>query len=945
MSKVRVYELAKETGLHNKEVLRRLSELGIDAKSHSSSVEDAEAQRFLDSLGKSQAEKQAEEEARRKREQEELERYRKMTAAAPPEKKKAAKVLPPHLRKQQEEAERAAAASGGVSTPAAPERTDAPAPQAPAAEQQQEAPAGDQSPAPAAEQQQAPAAEAQAPAAKAEPSSGEDTGAEGGESGTPRKRMPGAPPPRLKPGEVPLRPPSQRSGGATPPPTVTGGGVSPKRRQEHNLPREGSGKRSIPPPLRKAPARPQQPSGGRGAPAGGRGAPSRGGGAPGRSGSPYRQPVGRGGPGGGPGGGPPASKGGPGGGGPGGGPGKGSGAPSGKTRRKKRRDRQQPEEQQFQARPQRRDVPLEEQIKTGRVQILPGITVGELADKLGVPGAALVKKLFEMGEMATVQQSLPEDTLEILGAELGFDVYVMSEEEAEFGVEQPDRPEDLEPRPPVITVLGHVDHGKTLLLDAIRETDVAGGEAGGITQHIGAYQITHAGEPITFIDTPGHEAFTAMRARGAQVTDIAILVVAADDGVMPQTVEAINHAKQAGVPIVVAINKVDKENAQPEKVKGQLTEYELVAEDYGGDVPMVEVSAKSRQGLDDLLEILTLQAELLELQANPTKAGRGRVIEAYLDKGRGPVATVLVQAGTLRRSDILVAGEAEGRIRAMFDEDGEQVDEATPGMPVQILGMNDVPEAGDEFRVVDSERIARDIGERRAERHRRAELAEQSRPKTLEDLTAEVEAGEKATLNVIIKADVSGSAEALEDALTKLELEEVQVDVIHKGVGAVNLSDVRLAETSDAIVVAFNVRPDANAREELESSGVDLRTYKIIYEAIEDIERAVKGLLAPEFREQVIGEAEVREIFKVPRVGFVFGCMVTNGVVRRDAGVRVIREGVVVAEDEMSSLKRFQDDVREVAQGYECGIGLQKFQDVKEGDVIEAFETVEVERA
>ena len=926
MSKVRVYELAKETGLHNKEVLRRLADLGIDAKSHSSSVEEAEAQRFLDSLGKSQAEKQAEEEARRKKEQEELERYRQMSAGAPPEKKKAAKVLPPHLRKQQEEAE---AAKSAAATPAADDE-----PAAPAAAETAETPADEQAEAPAAKAEPATADDTgtEAPAAKAEPATADDTGTEG-DTGAKKKRMPGAPPPRLKPGEVPLRPPSQRSGPASPPPTVTGGTVERKRRQEHNLPREGSGKRSIPPPLRKAPARPQQPQ--RGAPAARGGPPSRGGGAPGRSGSPYRQPVGRGGPGGGK----------PGGGGPGGGgPGKGSGAPSGKTRRKKRRDKQQPEEQQLQSRPQRRDVPLEEQIKTERVQILPGITVGELADKLGVPGAALVKKLFEMGEMATVQQSLPEDTLEILGAELGFDVYVMSEEEAEFGVEQPDRPEDLVPRPPVITVLGHVDHGKTLLLDAIRETDVAGGEAGGITQHIGAYQITHDGTPITFIDTPGHEAFTAMRARGAQVTDIAILVVAADDGVMPQTVEAINHAKQAKVPIVVAINKVDKENAQPEKVKGQLTEYELVAEDYGGDVPMVEVSAKSHQGLDDLLEILTLQAELLELQANPTKSARGRVIEAYLDKGRGPVATVLVQAGTLKRSDILVAGEAEGRVRAMFDEDGEQVDEATPGMPVQILGMNDVPEAGDEFRVVESERVARDIGERRAERHRRAELAEQSRPKTLEDLTAEVEAGEKATLNVIIKADVSGSAEALEDALTKLELEEVQVDVIHKGVGAVNLSDVRLAETSDAIVVAFNVRPDANAREELESSGVDLRTYKIIYEAIEDIERAVKGLLAPEFREQVIGEAEVREIFKVPRVGFVFGCMVTNGVVRRDAGVRVIREGVVVAEDEMSSLKRFQDDVREVAQGYECGIGLQKFQDVKEGDVFEAFETVEVER-
>jgi translation initiation factor IF-2 len=752
--------------------------------------------------------------------------------------------------------------------------------------------------------------------------------------------MPGAPPPRLAKGEVPLRPNLPK-----PPPTVTGEAPEARRRQESNLPLEGSGKRHIPPPVKSAPARPQRPDapaarGGPGAPAGGprRGAPAgaRGGpGGGGRPGSPYRQ-------GGAPGGGPPARGapvGGPGGGGaPGGGGGPRS---TGKTRRK---DKRSPQEQELDRAPRLRDLPIEEQIKVDRVEILPGITVGELADKLDVAGAALVKKLFQMGEMVTVQQTLPDDTLEILGEELGFSVYFLSDEEVEFGVEEPDDPELLEPRPPVVTVMGHVDHGKTLLLDAIRSTDVVSGEAGGITQHIGAYQVHHNGAPITFIDTPGHEAFTAMRARGAQVTDIVILVVAADDGVMPQTVEAINHAKAAEVPIVVAINKMDKEDAQPDKVKGQLTEYELVAEEYGGETPMVPVSAKSRMGLEDLLEILTIQAELLELKANPKKAARGRVVEAHLDRGRGPVATVLVQAGTLKRGEILVAGEADGRIRAMFDEHGQQQDEVGPGTPVQVLGMNEVPEAGDEFRVVTTEREARDIAERRQERHRRAELAEQSRPKTLEDLTAEVQAGEKATLNVMIKADVSGSAEALESSLTKLELDEVQVRVISKGVGAVNKSDVMLAETSDAILVAFNVRPDASAREELDRSGVDLRTYKIIYEAIEDIERAVKGLLAPEFREQVIGEAEVREIFKVPKIGFVFGCMVTSGVARREAGVRVIREGIVVAEDELSSLRRFQDDVKEVSQGYECGIGLQKFQDVKDGDVLEFFETVEVER-
>ena len=590
----------------------------------------------------------------------------------------------------------------------------------------------------------------------------------------------------------------------------------------------------------------------------------------------------------------------------------------------------------------RRDVPIEDQIQVQRVEVISGITVGELADKLGVPGAAVVKKLFDMGEMATVQQTLPDDTVEIICADLGVDVYFMSEEELEFGIEAPDDPEKLAARPPVITVMGHVDHGKTKLLDAIRKTDVVAGEAGGITQHIGAYQITKDGRQITFIDTPGHEAFTAMRARGAQVTDVAILVVAADDGVMPQTREAIAHAQAAEVPVVVAVNKIDVEGADPNRVKAQLTEHDLVAEEFGGDVPMVEVSALQQIGLEDLLEVVLLQADLLELQANPDKAARGRVVEAHLDRGRGPVATVLVQGGTLHRGDILVAGTADGKIRAMFDENGQPVSEAAPSRPVQVLGLNEVPEAGDEFRVVDAERFARDVAERRSARERRKELADR-RPTTLEEFTSAVQAGDKAHLNVIIKADVSGSAEALEDALLKLELDEVQVRVIQKGVGAITQGDVRLAEASDAIIVAFNVRPGANAREEIDRSGVDVRTYRIIYEAIEDIERAVKGLLAPEFREDIVGEAEVREIFKTPK-GFVFGCMVVKGEVRRDAGVRVIREGVVVAEDTMTSLRRFKDDVKEVREGFECGIGLARFQDVKEGDVLEAYETVEVAR-
>jgi len=572
------------------------------------------------------------------------------------------------------------------------------------------------------------------------------------------------------------------------------------------------------------------------------------------------------------------------------------------------------------------------------------VTVGELADRLGVAGAALVKKLFEMGEMATVQQTLPDDTIEILCADLGVAVHFLSEEELEFGVEAAEDPALLQPRPPVITVMGHVDHGKTLLLDAIRKTDVVATEAGGITQHIGAYQIARDGRPITFIDTPGHEAFTQMRARGAQVTDVAILVVAADDGVKPQTQEAIGHAKAAEVPVVVAINKCDLPAADPLRVRTQLVEHGLVAESLGGEVPMVEVSAVSGQGLDDLLEVVLLQADVLELRANPDKPARGRVVEAHLDRGRGPVATLLVQAGTLRKGDVLVAGTADGRIRGMSDEDGNPIEEATPARPVQVIGLGEVPEAGDEFRVVEAERLARDVAERRQARERRKELAER-RPTTLEEFTSAVEAGGRATLNVIIKADVSGSAEALDDALRKLALDEVQVRVIQKGVGAITQGDVRLAEASDAIIVAFNVRPAPGVREEIQRSGVDVRSYRIIYEAIEDIEGAVKGLLAPEQREQVLGEAEVRELFKVPRLGVVGGCMVTNGVVRRDAKVRVVRDGVVLVEDDLSSLRRFKDDVREVAQGFECGIGLERFKDLKVGDVIENFEIVEVARA
>jgi translation initiation factor IF-2 len=922
---VRVYELAKEVGLENREVIRRLTELGIEAKSHSSSVSVVDAKRLKDSIGRSAEERAKEAEERRRREQEELERYRRVEQKAAVTDRKAKKVLPPHLREQAEAAEAAAAAA--AATPA-----DAPAP---ASASSADVPVAPATPAAAAEAPEAPVAT---------PDGGAATPAAPAAGGA--KRMPGAPPPRLQPGDVPLRPPSPLSAGTPVPPgpaSPTEGLTVRRPRPDSSLPQEGSGRRMIPPPLREARPRPPSAAPG-GAPVRGRPAPGAGAGA-GAPSSPYRQSPGRGGPGAG------AGAGAPGRGGPGGAPGRsGPGAPggglggpgSGKTRKKKRRDRETPEEQELRG-PMRRDIPLDQQVVTDRVEVVSGITVGELADKLGVAGSALVKKLFEMGEMATVQQTLPDDTIEILCSDLGVSVHFLSEEELEFGVESPDDEDTLVARPPVITVMGHVDHGKTLLLDAIRTTDVVSTEAGGITQHIGAYQVTRNGRAITFIDTPGHEAFTAMRARGAQVTDVAILVVAADDGVKPQTAEAINHAKVAGVPVVVAINKCDLPDADPQRARAQLTEYGLIAEEFGGDVPMVEVSAKTKVGLEDLLEIVLLQADVLELRANPDKQARGRVVEANLDRGRGPVATVLVQAGTLRRGDILVAGTADGRIRAMFDENGNALEEAGPSRPVQVLGLDEVPEAGDEFRVVDAERLARDVAERRATRERRKELAER-RPTTLEEFTSAVEAGEKATLNVIIKADVSGSAEALEDALLKLELEEVQVRVLQKGVGAISQGDVRLAEASNAIIVAFNVRPGTNVREEIARSGVDVRTYRIIYEAIEDIQLAVRGMLAPEQREQVLGEAEVREIFRVPRIGVVSGCMITSGVVRREAKVRIIREGIVIGEDSMSSLRRFKDDVREVAQGYECGIGLDRFQDVKVGDVFEAFEIIEVAR-
>jgi translation initiation factor IF-2 len=577
------------------------------------------------------------------------------------------------------------------------------------------------------------------------------------------------------------------------------------------------------------------------------------------------------------------------------------------------------------------------------VDVLPGITVGEFAKLIGVNPTDIVRVLFGLGEMITVTQSMSEDLIEIVASELDAEVNFVTPEDLEFGSEPADDPAALEPRAPVVTVMGHVDHGKTLLLDAIRQTDVVSGEAGGITQHIGAYQVTRNDRKITFIDTPGHEAFTQMRARGARVTDVAILVVAADDGVKPQTVEAINHIKAAEVPIIVAVNKIDKEGADPVRVRTQLTEHELIAEEFGGDTTMVDVSAMTGQNLEELLEMVLLQADIAELQANPDRHARGAVIEANLDRGRGAVATVLVQAGTLRIGDALVAGKADCKVRAMFDDEGQAVEAAGPSTPVQVLGWTEVPDAGDEFRVVEDERTARDIAAKRGARERRLELASR-KTLSLEELSGAIAEGKLQTLNLIIKGDVAGSVEAVADAMEKLEMEEVKIRIIHKGVGAVNENDVALAETSQAIIIGFNVRPEANARQAIEESGVDLRQYSIIYQAVEDIENAVKGMLAPEFEEVVTGRAEVREVFRVPRAGFVFGCYVTDGHLRRNGRIRVVRDGVVVAEDTIDSLRRFKEDVTDVATGFECGVGLDRFQDVKVGDEFEVYESREVAR-
>jgi translation initiation factor IF-2 len=945
VAKARVHELAKEFGVPSKDVLAALKDMGEFVKSASSTVEAPVARR-LEELHGDAWKKAAEEKAAKK------------AAKKAPAKKAAADNGAPAATPAEVVKETPVEATGGPAItdepPAAPE-TPAPAAPRPSAPSVESTPAR-----PAAEEPAAPA-EAEAPHEDDTPA------APAASTATPTPRpapKPGTPRPgnnpfsstqgmqrRTGPGQGRPAARSDRPGGAPGAPRP-GGVPGAPRPNPAMMPRQSS--------VGGAPARggrggpgggPGGPGGGRGAPRGGTGAPARGG----RGGG-----GGYAGPGGG-GGGMPIG----GGGRPGGRNQRGQtqgafgrpGGPSRRGRKSKRARRQEYEQMQ---------APTTGGVRVRKgdgetVRLSRGASLTDFAEKVGVDAASLVQVLFHLGEMVTATQSVNDETLQILGEELNYNIEVVSPEDEdkelldsfniEFGEDEGGE-EALVSRPPVVTVMGHVDHGKTKLLDAIRDANVVSHEAGGITQHIGAYQVATEvdGEErkLTFIDTPGHEAFTAMRMRGAQATDIAVLVVAADDGVMPQTIEALNHAKAADVPIVVAVNKIDKPEADPAKVRGQLTEYGLVPEEYGGDVMFVDVSAKSNLNIDGLLESLVLTADAaLDLRANPDQDAQGLVIEAHLDRGRGPVSTVLVQRGTLHVGDSVVAGPAYGRVRAMLDEHGENVQEADPSRPVMLLGLTAVPGAGDNFIVVSDDRVARQIAEKRDARERAAMLAKSTGRRTLEDFMSSMEKGESEELLLILKGDVSGSVEALEDALAKIDVggDEVRLRVIDRGVGAITETNVMLAAASNAVIIGFNVRPQGKATEVADREGVDIRYYSVIYQAIDEIEAALKGMLKPEFEEQQLGTAEIREIFRSSKIGNIAGCMVTSGLIRRNAKARLLRDGTVVADNlDISSLRREKDDATEVRDGFECGITLGGYNDIKIGDVIETFELKEIPR-
>ncbi|MCT1866199.1 translation initiation factor IF-2 [Dermabacter sp. p3-SID358] len=961
MAKLRVHELAKELGMPSKEVLAKLKDMGEFVTSASSTIEAPVARRVraaFPNAGKKKGEEASESKG----------------AAKKPAPRKPAPKKPAKASAEKSEAK-----------PVEKAKTERPAPKPKASDD-----APDQAPSAAPK----PGARANAPKpgapkppreSKAEASPAPKPGQAAPKPGASR---PGPRPGGARPGNNPFASsqgmprPGGRSGGrpgnnpfassqgmprpgGRPGPRPGGesqGGPRPQRRDSDSRPsREGRGNarpsnRGPRPNPNMMPAHSQQAEN-QGRPAGGNG---------GRGG---RGGRGRGGFGGGPGG-----PGGPGGapGRPGGRPGGGRGGRRGgtqgafgrggkpaKSRKSKRAKRQEFEQMQAPA-------PGGVQVPRGDgntvIRLRRGATLTDFAERIDVNPASLITVLFAMGEMATATQSLDEDTFQLLGEELGYKIQIVSPEDEErelleqFDIDlegelAEETEEDLEPRSPVVTVMGHVDHGKTRLLDAIRRANVGQGEAGGITQHIGAYQVQvdHEGEmrPITFIDTPGHEAFTAMRARGAKVTDIAILVVAADDGVMPQTIEALNHAQAADVPIVVAVNKIDKEDANPDKIRAQLTEYNLVAEEYGGDTMFVDVSARENLHIDDLLEAVLLTADAaLELKANPDKDARGVAIEASLDRGRGPVATVLVEQGTLRVGDAIVCGTGHGRVRAMIDENGNQLEEAGPSRPVQVLGLSSVPGAGDSFIVAADERMARQIAEKREAAQRAAQLSKRRKRMSLEDIKAAMEEGKIETLNLILKGDASGSVEALEEALLGIDVgEDVQLRIIDRGVGAITMNNINLAVASDAVIIGFNVRAEGQNAEYAEREGVEIKYYSIIYRAIEDIENALLGMLKPEYEEKDMGSAEIREIFRSSKFGNIAGSLVMSGTINRGAKARITRQGVVITENlEIAGLRRFKDDVTEVREGYECGINLGSFNDVQEGDLITTYEMVEKPR-
>ncbi|QWC85375.1 translation initiation factor IF-2 [Nocardioidaceae bacterium] len=967
MAKTRVHELAKEFGVESKFVLEKLKEMGEFVKSASSTVEPPVEMKFKKAYG---AELKA------------AGGGADAPADAPKPAAKTASATPKPTPKPTPSPTSPAAAAPAPteqpSTPAAPR--PAPSPQAP---QPSQAPESTDAPT-APEAPAAPAASAGTDTPRPSATPGRPgprpSGPTGGTGNAPRSANPS----QGRPGAAPRPGGSQRPGGG-------GGGRPGAPRPGNNpfAPAQGMGRRPAPQPPRDDAGtgtgagagaadgnRPPRPPAGRGGapgmprpnpgmmpkspaafgsgpgakPAPGRGRPGAPGrGAPGRPGGPGGAP-GR------PGGGPPG-RGRPG--------GRGStqgafGRPGGPPRRgrKSRRARRQEFEQM--------EAPTIGGVRVRKgngetVRLARGSSLTDFAEKIGVDAASLVQMLFHLGEMVTATESVNDATLELLGEELNYVVQVVSPEDEdrellesfdlEFGEDEGDE-EDLAARPPVVTVMGHVDHGKTKLLDALRSANVVDKEAGGITQHIGAYQVATEVEGderrITFIDTPGHEAFTAMRARGSKSSDIAVLVVAANDGVMPQTVEALNHAQAAGVPIVVAVNKIDLPEADPTKVRGQLTEYGLVPEEYGGDTMFVDVSAKGMQNLDSLLEAIVLTTDAsLDLRANPEQDAQGLVVEAHLDRGRGPVATVLVQRGTLRVGDSLVAGPAHGRVRAMLDEFGNNIEEADPSRPAMVLGLSGVPGAGQNFIVVEDDRVARQIAEKREARERAALQAQRRVRRTLEDFMASMEAGDNQELNLILKGDVSGSVEALEDSLAKIDVgDDVNLRVIDRGVGAITETNVMLAAASDAIIIGFNVRPQGKATELADREGVEIRYYSVIYNAIEEIEAALKGMLKPEYEEQTLGQAEIRAIFRSSRLGNIAGCMVTSGTIRRNAKVRVVRDGNVVADNlDLASLRREKDDVSEVREGFECGLVLRNFQDIKEGDIVEAFEMKEIPRS